>query len=155
MKSKIKYILIVALIYWIFKRMNDKVKILDIQKLRSDKYGHGHFGASRGNRLHQGIDLLVTKGDPVYAPISGILNFSIPYGSDTRWQGFKIINDSKEQWKVFYCSPIVKNGVYVNKGDVVAYAQSINDKYGEGMLDHLHVELRKNGVLMNPQKYLL
>ena len=48
------------------KRMLDWVPPVANPKVRVDKMGDGHFGASRGNRLHRGTDYLASPGDPVF-----------------------------------------------------------------------------------------
>ena len=45
--------------------------------LRSDAHGKGYFGAPRdGRRTHQGIDILTSLGDPVFASKSGRVLFT-------------------------------------------------------------------------------
>jgi len=36
---------------------------------KKDKWGQGHFGAPRGSRKHNGIDITTQLGTPVLSPI--------------------------------------------------------------------------------------
>ncbi len=65
-------------------------------KIRSDGYGDGRFGASRdqGKRQHEGIDLVVTPGESILSPITGkIVRYAYPYPDDSRYSGVHIQND--------------------------------------------------------------
>jgi murein DD-endopeptidase MepM/ murein hydrolase activator NlpD len=43
-------------------------------------------------------------------------------------------------------------GDYLFPGDIIGVAQDISRKYSPSMMDHLHVEVRRNGVLLDPAK---
>jgi len=157
MKSKIKVIIIVALIFILikfFSKKNMKYQILKDQVLRSDKMGSGNFGSSRGARKHKGVDLIAIENESVFSPIDGIITHSQPYASDSKYKGVRVTNGEYE-WKVFYCLPSLPEGTKVFKGQKIAKAQDIAEKYGNGMLNHVHVEYRINGKVHNPEKYLL
>ena len=131
------------------------LKNLDI---RSDSWGDGSFGASRGSRKHEGVDYLVIKGQSIFAPEKiEIIRKAFPYGSDLSWEGllFKGL-DSGLTYKVFYFEPIDSLiGEIVEKGTVIGFAQSINEKYKtDKMKPHIHVEIRKDSLLLNPVEYL-
>jgi murein DD-endopeptidase MepM/ murein hydrolase activator NlpD len=126
-------------------------KIKNNQKLRQcDPLGCGHFGAPRGSRLHQGIDIITTKGEPIKSPISGkVVREAFPYGNDLSWSGVLISNDIYEV-KMFYLVPTIEIGSFVNDGDVIGISQDISEKHGSSMTTHVHVEVRKKGILINP-----
>jgi len=127
------------------------------QKLREcDPLGCGHFGANRGyypngkRRYHQGVDVLTTKGEPIKSPISGkVVRESHPYSSDLAWTGLLIENDIYAV-KMWYLLPTIEIGSYVNDGDVIGISQDVSEKHGSAMQTHVHVEVRKNGVLIDP-----
>lgn len=157
MKSKIKIIAVVVVILLLLKfwsKKNMKYQILKDQELRSDKMGSGHYGASRGSRKHKGVDLIAIENESVFAPIDGIITHSQPYAGDTKYRGVRVTNGDQE-WKVFYCLPSFPEGTKVFKGQKIAKAQDISEKYGNGMINHVHVEYRIKNKLQNPEKYLL
>ncbi|MDX2248225.1 MAG: M23 family metallopeptidase [Bacteroidia bacterium] len=121
--------------------------------IREDSQGDGKFGAKRGSRSHQGVDLLVFEGQPIYTPIEGIVNrVSYPYANDSRYSGLEITGTGTYEGytvKIFYLAPGAI-GKAVKQGDSVGFAQSISKKYGGGMQDHIHLELRHQGELMDP-----
>ena len=56
------------LIWVILRFLTGKQRIKLIQRIRNDATGSGNFGASRGNRLHNGVDIESAQGEVVYAP---------------------------------------------------------------------------------------
>lgn len=125
------------------------------QKIRGcDGFGCGNFGASRGNRSHNGIDIEVAKGQSILSPISGeITRFPFPYANDKTLTGIEIINPEFSV-KVFYVVPGVRIGTFVRQGQRIAIAQDVAAKYGTGMTNHIHLEVRSTstGAVLDPQK---
>jgi LysM repeat protein len=128
------------------------------QGLRNDSGGQGHYHAVRNRNgkagLHKGIDILSTTGQAVKAPISGTLQISNP---NNVHQGFKIVSDDgKTVVKVFYAKydPNLV-GKRVNAGDNVATAQDLQymNKYSANVKDHVHVEVIKGGVKVDPKPF--
>lgn len=131
--------------------------IVEPLRLRSDSMGEGQYGASRsgGTRKHQGIDLIVTPGQKVFAPFrSKVVRYASPYGNaDTRFSG--ILIQGLDKWsdysiKIFYMIPSVPVGSEIPQGGQIGKAQAISTKYGSAMLDHIHVEVRQNDNLIDP-----
>jgi murein DD-endopeptidase MepM/ murein hydrolase activator NlpD len=134
---------------------NGKLKILDIQKIRNDAKGKGVFGASRSGHIHNGVDLVVSKATPIYAPFEGVIRQANPYTNDSKYKGLEIKNTvTGMKVKVFYVDGFVVGKTY-KKGEVMAKAQDISEKYGSSMIPHIHVELRLYNVAVNPTKYLV
>lgn len=82
------------------------------QRMRNDTQGDGHFGASRGRRRHNGLDIEVMPGSAVYCPIEGMMKrVAYPYGSGRRnkqWMGCAIEGTGLYRGyevKIFYMSP--------------------------------------------------
>lgn len=128
------------------------------QKIRNDSQGDGFFGASRGRRSHNGIDIIVTPGSAVYCPIEGVMfRMAYPYGTNRgndQWEGCVIVGlgDYKGyEVKIFYMRPFTM-GDYLFPGDIIGVSQDISRKYSPSMIDHLHVEVRRNGALLDPAK---
>jgi hypothetical protein len=132
-----------------------------------DGQGSGEFGASRGNRKHEGVDIISNAGDVIVSPIDGyvskvgyrIYSRKCPYlvGIDITgtgdYEGYKI--------RLFYVKSDLTKDTIVEKGDAIAKQQSLNDncypeKYSNGnytMKNHVHVEMYYNGSLKNPSNY--
>ena len=134
-----------------------KFSVISSHILREDDpTGHGAYGASRGNRKHQGIDLLVRAGEGVYAPFAGRITHTRPYANDTRFGGLRLQGEGKYAdylLKIFYLQPTATGSV--TKGDLIGKAQAISLKYSPQMKDHLHIELYIQGKRVDPTPYFL
>ncbi|EDO29292.1 predicted protein [Nematostella vectensis] len=96
-------------------------KITANQNLRTcDSHGCGSFGASRGNRKHNGIDIITVPGEKIMSPISGtVTRYPYPYGNDLSYTGIEIVN-SEYKIKMFYLKPIAPMGSTVFAGKYIA-----------------------------------
>lgn len=116
----------------------------------NDSYGSGAFGASRGGRNHAGIDVVALEGETIFSPIDGTFKrLAPPYLNDSRYSGM-VINNSTYEIKIFYIKNTIAVGKIVKAGQPIAVAQNISKKYGTGMINHVHIEVRKNGKLIDP-----
>lgn len=113
---------------------------------KSDNWGSGAFGSSRGNRPHLGIDLVYSPDEQVRAPFAMSINrVSYPYASSP-YSGIAFTATSNSidyDGRLWYFEPnddII--GKTVRKGQVLGFAQQINSKY-PGMINHLHLQLEK------------
>ncbi|CAH2215376.1 peptidoglycan DD-metalloendopeptidase family protein [Tepidibacter aestuarii] len=112
----------------------------------------GSLSSSFGRRWgknHTGIDIAAPKGTPIKASDGGTVVFS---GTQNGY-GKLIIIDHKNGYKTYYghCSSLIaKRGQKVAKGDVIAKVGSTGRSTG----NHLHFEVRKNNVPINPTKYV-
>ncbi len=143
---------------WIYAKAKT-VSIVDAKKIgsplgrmiiRNDKAGNGNFWKSRMGYYHEGIDVLCEKGETVYAPISGTIERkAYPYANDKRFEGC-VIKNATTEIKLFYmiCSKVGQN---VEKGEVIGICQAISTKYEGGMKNHLHIEIRQDNILINPE----
>ena len=124
-----------------------------LKRRKCDGWGCGHFGASRagGKRKHNGQDFLSKGGEKVFAPISGRVRVLYPYSDDPRFQGVEI-TEGQMSVKIFYFEPSVKTGDIVTAGDDIGRAQNLGIKY-KGIPNHIHVEIRRGGVLRDPSPY--
>ena len=122
--------------------------------VRVDGGGDGHYGSGRIGHIHQGTDVVCRPGQNVYAPFSGIVTRrAIPYSDDLRWQGLVIESDALSyECKLFYCTPAAGIvGSSIERGQLIGYCQAISQKYSSGVTDHLHIEIRQNGTVKNPE----
>lgn len=131
--------------------------LLTSQRIRVDAVGDGHFGKGRGGHKHQGVDLEVIDGEPIYSPVDGMFDRSaVPYPTAPEWRGL-VLKGEGYHVKVFYMVPVpFTPGQPVKRGQLIGHAQAISEKYGgPPMRDHIHVEVRKmDGTLLDPATVL-
>ena len=105
----------------------------------------GKFGPRRGRR-HQGVDLPLKVGDPVYATFTGKVRVSKYWGAF----GNLVIIRHDNGIETFYAhlsKRTVEVGDWVNAGEVIGLGGSTGRSTGP----HLHFETRYNGYAFDPQ----
>jgi murein DD-endopeptidase MepM/ murein hydrolase activator NlpD len=116
---------------------------------RSDLWGGGHFGANRGGKKHDGLDLIVDPGQAIFSMIDGTVEkYEQCYLTDPRWKGIQIANNQLrvELWYMD-ASNTVMAGEFVTAGQHVGVAQDISIKYPRTekrpyeMTPHIHVRV--------------
>ncbi len=108
-------------------------------------YYRGKFGIRRGRR-HQGVDLPLKTGDPIYATFTGKVRVSKYWGAF----GNLIVIRHENGLETFYAHLSKRNvevGDWVNAGDVIGLGGSTGRSTGP----HLHFETRYNGFAFDPQ----
>ena len=145
--------IVATIAFLLYKQMKFNSPTKPLRRRKCDGFGCGEYGASRGNRKHKGIDLLVNPGADIFAPISGKIRFANPYSNDTRFKGVEI-SSALHGVKLFYFLPSVKNGEMVKAGQRIGKAQNLGIKY-PGIPNHIHLEVRVSGVSVDPDKYFL
>lgn len=165
--------LALLLIFWLWKNKSreeilevmeqtDKFfgKLLSFHEVRKDNAGDGSFNSKRTHGKHQGIDLVAHGGAVVFSPINGkITRKAFPYKGDEKYQGVLIEGRGEHkgiQFKIFYITPDADLiGTEVKKGQRIGIAQRVSEKYpGQGMKDHIHVELLVENEHQDPTKAL-
>lgn len=108
------------------------------------------FGA-RWGRSHKGIDIGAPKGTIIKAAASGTVTYS-KYGYGGGYGNYIIINHGNGVQTLYgHCtSLLVTEGTYVTQGQAIATVGNTGNSQG----NHLHLEIRVNGVAQNPQNYL-
>jgi murein DD-endopeptidase MepM/ murein hydrolase activator NlpD len=113
-----------------------------------DAYGSGAYGAARdgGRRRHQGVDFLATPGEPVRAPIAGVVTrIGAAYAGQDRLQFVEIANaQTRYTARVLYVGATVALGSHVDAGDLIGSAQDLTVRYALGITNHVHLELVSN-----------
>jgi murein DD-endopeptidase MepM/ murein hydrolase activator NlpD len=98
---------------------------------------------------HKGVDYAAPTGTPIYAAAAGTVTFAAYSGNAGK---LIVINhgDGKVT-KYMHC-----NALYVNAGQKVSKGQNIAavGSTGNSTGPHLHLEVRLNGVALNPQNYV-
>lgn len=118
----------------------------------TDPWGSGHFGAPRGNRVHQGLDIVSRPGESVFSPINGILfREAVPYADDPTYKG--VVIRGSGQWvgteiKIFYVEGSLCG--QVTSGQEIGRAQDLTRRY-PGITNHIHLEVRRGGAPVRPQ----
>lgn len=108
------------------------------------------FG-QRWGRGHKGIDIGAPKGTPVKAVASGTVIVS-SYGYNGGYGNYVIVSHGNGIQTVYgHCTSLnVKVGQTVSQGQTICTVGSTGRSTG----NHLHLEIRVNGVAQNPQNYL-
>ena len=98
---------------------------------------------------HTGTDIACAKGTPIKVVASGTVTFAERNGSYGNL--IKVDHGNGVETWYAHCTDLYgKVGEHVNAGDVIATVGSTGNSTG----NHLHIEIRVNGVAINPQKYL-
>jgi len=116
----------------------------------SSGFGYRDDPISGAKRFHDGCDIVAPRGTPVIAPAEGIVTF----GGWREGMGRMVEIEHGYGYSTTYGHNgklLVKKGDIVNRGDVIAYVGSSGRSTGP----HLHYEIRLNGKLVNPYKYLV
>ncbi len=102
------------------------------------------------SHAHSGLDIAAPYGTPIKAAASGTVTYSGNAGDG--FGNYVIISHGNGVTTVYaHCSQLlVSAGQTVSQGDVIAKVGSTGNSTG----NHLHLEVRKNGVNYNPQNYV-
>ena len=108
------------------------------------------FGA-RWGRSHKGTDIGAPQGTPIYAAASGTVIYS-QYGYGGGYGNHVIISHGNGVTTLYgHCTELyVDEGEYVSQGELIASVGSTGESTG----NHLHLEIRVNGIAQDPQNYL-
>ena len=108
------------------------------------------FGA-RWGRTHKGVDIGAAKGTPIMAAASGTVT-TAQYGYGGGYGNYVIISHGNGIQTLYgHCTTLnVSVGQSVSQGQQIATVGSTGASTG----NHLHLEIRINGVAQNPQNYL-
>lgn len=122
---------------------------------KNDKWGKGYYGAPRGNRKHNGIDIVAPLGKEVTSPLEAkVVRISYPYASDMSFTGLLLhgIGSYKGfEIKIFYIKPVPNIvGKTVHFNQKIGVAQSLSTKY-PGITNHVHLEVKINGIQTDPK----
>lgn len=103
----------------------------------------------RGSGMHTGLDIANAKGTGIYAAANGTVKFTGWFGG----YGNLVIVTHTNGVETYYghCDSIlVSAGQPVSQGQLIAKMGTTGNSSG----DHLHLEVRVNGVAQNPQTYV-
>lgn len=115
----------------------------------SSPFGYRKHPLGGGSKMHKGIDLAANRGTRILAADSGVVKFAGWKGG----YGYCVIIDHQNGYETLYghCSKLLADvGDNVTRGDLIAEVGSTGASTG----NHLHFEVHKNGVAVNPVQYL-
>lgn len=122
--------------------------------VRNDSRGEGFFAAERsGMRLHEGIDLFAGVGTPVFASRLGI----VAAAKSNRGMGNYVVLKHLGNLSTIYghLSRIyVRKGVFVRQGQIIGAVGKTGNAHYRSIQPHLHFEVRKKGIPVDPLQYL-
>lgn len=135
-------------------RLGPKPPTVPAGKLRfpldpaSDCYVLDNFADCRSgcSRLHEGVDIMGSRGQPIYAVANGILTKRFTNTGTAGW-GWTLTDTANDVvYRYFHCTEDangLKEGDRVSDGDVIAFV----GKSGTFGVDnyHLHFEVRPRG----------
>ena len=106
------------------------------------------FGA-RSRGTHTGLDIATSTGTPIVAAAGGTVTYSGYKGS---YGNLLVISHGNGVTTYYaHCSKLyVSAGTTVSQGQRIAAIGSTGNSTGP----HLHLEVRLNGVALNPQNYV-
>lgn len=114
------------------------------------------FQEKRSYERHPGVDIPVPVGTEIKSPADGIIG-DAEIRNNACGGTLKIEHENGFITRYCHCKKIfVSKGDKVNKGQVVALTGGDRGGYGSGNSTgpHLHFEVKKNGVLVNPVDYV-
>ncbi len=112
-------------------------------------YGMRSIPYSSGYQFHTGIDIIGSRGSPIWATADGKVAFSGYRGS----LGNLLIIDHGYNYETYYAH---LSEFAVNKGDNVEKGETIGYMGASGRTTgvHLHYEVHYEGLPVNPERYL-
>lgn len=114
-------------------------------------FGHRMHPIHKVRRMHAGIDLQAKTGTPVYATGDGVVKWS---GIKANGYGIHVDIDHGYGYETKYAhldKLAVKKGQKVKRGDIIGYSGNTGLSKGP----HLHYEIIKDGVKINPIDYFM
>ncbi|MAG24824.1 hypothetical protein CMI47_04520 [Candidatus Pacearchaeota archaeon] len=109
-----------------------------------DTWGSGDFGASRGSRLHMGVDYEAPAGATLLSPVHGIVTkHGYPYGDDLAYRYIQVLDPDGNRHRFYYVTPTAELREAVCEGDPLGTVQNIVRRYPtpKGMKNHVHYEI--------------
>lgn len=121
-----------------------------------DAKGKGTYGARRVRKgevgVHEGTHYIAAPGQDIDAITGGIVDSILSADYD----GLIVGNNRGLSWMILYIDvdPSLSEGDYVKSGQVIGTSQDMKADYGDGMTNHVHVQLRVNWARVDPEGYI-
>ncbi|MDI6758452.1 MAG: M23 family metallopeptidase [Candidatus Omnitrophota bacterium] len=122
--------------------------------IRNDNRGEGYFGARRnGNRLHQGVDFFAETGVPVRASCFGM----VITVSESPGMGKYIVLKHAYGITTLYghlSKIFITHHQLIRQGQIIGSVGKTGNANHPVVQSHLHFEVRKNNIPVDPLGYL-
>ena len=112
----------------------------------SSGYGYRIHPIYKTRKMHSGMDFAANPGTPIYATGNGKVSKVV---RSTRGYGKYVVIDHGYGYKTLYAHMqkyIVKKGQKVKRGEIIGYVGNT----GTSVSPHLHYEVHKDGVKIDP-----
>ncbi len=114
----------------------------------SSRFGMRKHPVLGYNKMHKGIDFAVSRGTPIYAAGTGVIEKAGRHGGYGNYVKIRHNNSLKTAYahmKKF--AKGIKSGTRVTQGQLIGYVGTTGRSTGP----HLHFEVLKNGAQVNPK----
>lgn len=131
------------------KIVNAIPTLVPVEGKISSPFGMRNHPIKKVNKVHEGVDISSSNGDPILAAASGTVEYS-GYNSG---YGYHIIIDHKNGYRTLYAHSsklLVKEGELVKKGQKIALVGNTGLSTGP----HLHFEIRIGNTPVDPTQYI-
>lgn len=115
----------------------------------------------RNGRMHNGIDIPVPVNSKIYAPIGGrVMQISVQKAGAGLYLKLRYYYEANNYYDLVFMhlhATAVSQGQTVSEGDLIAYSGgdvSDTPNCGRSTGPHLHFEIRKGSVAVNPMPFL-
>lgn len=115
----------------------------------SSPFGMRNHPIKKVYKAHEGVDISASKGDPILAAASGIVEFA----GYSKGYGYNVKIDHNNSYRTIYghsSKLLVKTGDKVVKGQKIALVGSTGVSTGP----HLHFEIRIGNTPVDPTEYI-
>lgn len=118
----------------------------------ADPTGFGWYGAKRGTRKHKGLDVLADPGESIFSPITGfITKIGTVYKHTTEFKYIEVSNDIYRIRLMYGINKLVYINQRISGLEIIGEVQDVAGHWGNGMKNHIHIEVYKNGLLTDPE----
>lgn len=148
MRNNYIIIAVIVLFYLLFKKVKMKYPIIIPFRITS-KYGNRKHPVSGNISFHNGIDIAVPIGTHIINPYNGVVKNINTHSTG----GKQLIIEHDNGFTTGYAH--LENNSFFQIGDKVKQGEVIATTGNTGISTgpHLHLTLRKDGVLVNPESY--
>lgn len=115
----------------------------------SSGFGYRIDPVYKDRRLHPGLDFTAPIGTPIYATADGVIKDA---GFNTGGYGNRVVINHGFGYETLYAHMVrikARVGARVKRGEVIGYVGSTGKSTGP----HLHYEVHKNGIQLDPIYY--